>query len=81
MTILGWIVLGGLAGWLASVLMHEREGCLMSVVIGIVGAVLGGFIFHVFGKGGITGFDVKSFVVALVGAIVLLAIIRAIRHR
>jgi uncharacterized membrane protein YeaQ/YmgE (transglycosylase-associated protein family) len=81
MSILGWIILGGLAGWLASALMHESEGCLMSVIIGIVGAVIGGVVFHLLGGVGVTGFNLWSFVVALVGAIILLAIVRAVRRR
>ena len=81
MSILGWIILGGLAGWLASALMHEEEGCLMSVIIGVVGAVIGGVVFHLLGGVGVTGFNLWSFVVALVGAIILLAIVRALRRR
>jgi uncharacterized membrane protein YeaQ/YmgE (transglycosylase-associated protein family) len=80
MSLLGWIILGGLAGWLASALMHHPEGCLMNVVIGIVGAVLGGFVFHLLGGVGITGFNLWSFVVAVVGAVLLLALVQGLRR-
>jgi uncharacterized membrane protein YeaQ/YmgE (transglycosylase-associated protein family) len=78
MTILGWIVLGGLAGWVAAVLMHERQGCLMNIIVGVVGAVIGGVIFNLLGGIGVTGFNLWSFAVALVGAVILLGLVRAL---
>ncbi len=82
MGILGWIVIGGLAGWLASLLMgtNRRQGCLADVLIGIVGALLGGFIFSLFGGVGVTGFNLWSLFVAFVGAVVLLLILRAFQR-
>jgi uncharacterized membrane protein YeaQ/YmgE (transglycosylase-associated protein family) len=81
-TILLWIVLGAIAGWLASVVMRTRkeQGLLMDIVIGIVGAILGGWIFGLFGAQGVTGLNLPSILVAFVGAVVLLAILRAVRR-
>lgn len=82
MNILLWILLGAIAGWLASVVMKTRkeQGLLMDIVVGIVGAVLGGWIFGLFGAQGVSGFNLSSLVVAFVGAVVLLAILRALRR-
>lgn len=77
MGILAFIVLGALAGWLASVLVQGGGlGLLGDIVVGIIGAFLGGVIFSFFGNTGITGFNLWSFFVALVGAVVLLVIVR-----
>jgi uncharacterized membrane protein YeaQ/YmgE (transglycosylase-associated protein family) len=80
--ILLWILLGAIAGWLASVAMKTRkeQGLLMDIVVGIVGAILGGWIFGLFGAQGVSGFNLYSLLVAFVGAVVLLAIVRAIRR-
>ncbi len=75
MTVIWWIIVGGLAGWLASVLVQGRGlGVLGDILVGIVGAVIGGLIF------GGTGSTLMSFVVALIGAIILLAIIKLVRR-
>ncbi|MFO8079389.1 MAG: GlsB/YeaQ/YmgE family stress response membrane protein [Armatimonadota bacterium] len=81
MSILGWIILGGLAGWVASALMGEPQGCLMNVIVGIVGAFVGGAIINIVGGVGITGFNLWSFVVAVIGAVVFIGIVRALRGR
>ena len=73
---LGWIIFGGLAGWIASALVKERRGCLMNVLVGIIGAVVGGLIFSLLGGVGVTGFNVWSLVVAVIGAVVFLVIVR-----
>jgi uncharacterized membrane protein YeaQ/YmgE (transglycosylase-associated protein family) len=77
---IGWIILGGLAGWVASMIAgtNARQGLLGNIVAGIIGGVLGGFIFGLFGGAGVTGFNLWSFLVALVGAIIVLAIWKAI---
>jgi uncharacterized membrane protein YeaQ/YmgE (transglycosylase-associated protein family) len=82
MNLLLFIVLGGIAGWLASIIMHTnaRQGMLLNIVVGIVGAFLGGLLFNLFGARGVTGFNLWSLVVALVGAVVLLGIVRAVRR-
>lgn len=74
MDILLWIVLGGIAGWLASVAMktNSSQGMLMDIVLGIVGAFVGGFIMNLFGTAGVTGFNLWSIIVATLGAIVLI---------
>jgi uncharacterized membrane protein YeaQ/YmgE (transglycosylase-associated protein family) len=71
---IGWIVLGGLAGWVASMIMgnNASQGLLGNIIVGVVGGLLGGFIFGLFGSAGVTGFNFWSFLVALVGAVVLL---------
>lgn len=80
MSILGWIIIGGLAGWVASLIVTDHgSGILMNIVIGIVGALIGGFIVGIFGGSGITGFNIWSFVVALIGSIVLLWLVGMFR--
>jgi uncharacterized membrane protein YeaQ/YmgE (transglycosylase-associated protein family) len=75
-------VLGLIAGFIASKIVNRAgEGFLMDIVLGIVGAVVGGFIFEQFGAAGITGFNLYSMIVAIVGAIILLIIYHAIFSR
>jgi uncharacterized membrane protein YeaQ/YmgE (transglycosylase-associated protein family) len=70
-----WIIFGALAGWIASVAMRGvGQGLVMDVVMGILGALLGGFIMNFFGKPGITGFNLYSLLIAVLGAIVLIYI-------
>lgn len=72
-----WIIFGALAGWVASIITgrSERMGCLANIFIGIIGAMLGGFVVGLFGgRGDITGFNWPSFGVAVLGAVILLAI-------
>lgn len=75
-----WIILGALAGWIASLIMKTEQGLLIDIVVGIVGAFLGGFLFNLFGASGVSGFNIYSILVAIVGAIVLLAIVKAVRR-
>jgi uncharacterized membrane protein YeaQ/YmgE (transglycosylase-associated protein family) len=81
--ILGWIVLGGLAGFIADRLMGGRSGVLLSIVIGIVGALLGGFlgkvIFHVNGLGSF--FEIRTWITAIIGAVVLIFLGRLVTGR
>ncbi len=82
MSILGWIVLGLIAGWIASKIVNrEGEGFFLDIVLGIVGAFVGGLVFTALGGTGITGFNLYSMVVAIVGAIVVLFIYHAIFGR
>jgi uncharacterized membrane protein YeaQ/YmgE (transglycosylase-associated protein family) len=80
MGIISWIVLGGIAGWLASMIMkrNDQMGCIMNIVAGIVGAAVGGWVFSLFGGQGVTGFNLPSLLVAFVGAVIVLAIVNLI---
>jgi uncharacterized membrane protein YeaQ/YmgE (transglycosylase-associated protein family) len=81
MGVLGWIVLGLIAGFIASKLVNKRgEGLPMDLVLGIGGAVIGGWLFNAAGAVGVTGFNVWSLLVAVVGAVVLLVVWHAIRR-
>ena len=81
--ILSWIVFGLIAGAIAKFLMPGRDpgGCIITIIIGVVGALLGGFIATWLGYGGISGFDFRSFVIAILGSILLLIIWRMISGR
>ena len=77
--VIQWIVLGLLAGFLASKIVNKRgEGVVMDILLGVVGAVIGGWIFRALGQAGATGFNLWSLLVALVGAVVLLLVGHAI---
>lgn len=80
---LAWLIVGAIAGWLASLVMKTsgRQGLLMDIVVGIVGAFIGGFLFNQFGTAGVTGFNVWSIFVAFTGAVVLLGAIRLLKGR
>lgn len=81
MSIIIWIVFGALAGWIASIIMKTdaQQGAMMNIIVGIVGALVGGFIMNSLGQSGVSGFNVYSLLVAIGGAVVLLAIVRAFR--
>ncbi len=83
MSFIGWIVLGGIAGWLASIITgrNDRMGCISNILAGIVGAIVGGWLFSFLGGTGVTGFNLVSLLVAVVGAIVVLAIVNLIFGR
>ncbi len=74
MSFLLWIVLGALAGWVASIVMgtDAQQGALMNIVLGILGAAVGGFLMSLFGAPGVQGFDLYSLIVAIVGAVSLI---------
>jgi uncharacterized membrane protein YeaQ/YmgE (transglycosylase-associated protein family) len=75
MSVLAWIVLGLVAGFIASkIVNHTGEGVILDLVLGIVGAVVGGWLFQTFGMPGVTGLNIYSLVVAVVGAAVFLVI-------
>lgn len=84
MGIIIWLIVGGIVGWLASMIMRTdgQQGIILNIVVGIVGAVIGGWLIGpMIGAGSINdGFSVKSFIVSLIGAIILLAIINLIRR-
>jgi uncharacterized membrane protein YeaQ/YmgE (transglycosylase-associated protein family) len=83
MGIIAWIVLGLIAGGLAKLIMPGRDpgGIIVTMLIGIAGAIVGGFIFSLFGGGGVSGINLGSIIVAVIGALVLLAIYRMISGR
>ena len=81
MGIISWIVIGGLAGWISSMIMDTDKsmGVMANIVVGIIGGLIGGFVVSIFGGAGMTGFNVWSLVVAVIGSIILLAIVKAAR--
>ena len=82
MSILAWIVLGLISGFVASKIVNRQgAGCLLDIVLGIVGAFVGGIIFTGIGGQGVTGFNLWSMFVAIVGAVVVLVIYHAIFDR
>ncbi len=82
MSIIAWVVLGLIAGFIASKIVNDTgSGILIDCVLGIVGAIVGGFIFNAAGGVGVTGFNLYSMVVAIVGAIIVLWIYHAITGR
>jgi uncharacterized membrane protein YeaQ/YmgE (transglycosylase-associated protein family) len=82
MSILGWLVLGLISGFIASKLVNKSgEGVLLDIVLGIVGAVVGGWLFNALGHTGVTGFNIYSMFVAVVGAVVVLVVYHALVRR
>ena len=81
LNIIAWIIFGALAGWIASLIMRTsaEQGAIGNIIVGIIGAIIGGFIMHAFGSSGVTGFNLYSLLVAIGGAIILLAIVRLFR--
>lgn len=82
MGILSWIILGALAGWLASLFMktYAEMGALANIVVGIIGSVIGGFVMNFFNKAGVQTFSLYSLGVAFLGSIIFLGIFKAIRR-
>ncbi len=80
---LAWIVVGAISGWLASIVMktNREQGLIMDIIVGIVGALVGGFLFNQFGTAGVTGFNIWSVFVAFIGAVVLLGLLRLVTGR
>ena len=83
MSVLGWILMGLLAGWLAKFLLPGRQpgGLLITMIIGIVGAAIGGWIGTQLGWGGMTQFDLRSLGLSVMGAVVFLLLLGALRGR
>ena len=80
MSLIGWILLGLIAGFIGSkIVNHRGEGLVLDIVLGIVGVIVGGFLFTRFGAVGITGFNIYSMFVAVVGAVVILVAYHAMR--
>jgi uncharacterized membrane protein YeaQ/YmgE (transglycosylase-associated protein family) len=80
--IIAWIIFGALAGWLASIIMktNEQQGALGNIIVGIIGAFLGGFIVRSLTGNEVEGFNLTSLLVAILGAVILLAIVKMFRR-
>ena len=82
MSVIAWIVLGLIAGFIASKIVNKTgEGFILDVALGIVGAIVGGFLFTQFGAAGVTGFNIYSMFVAVIGAVVILVLYHALFNR
>ncbi|HPG03059.1 MAG TPA: GlsB/YeaQ/YmgE family stress response membrane protein [Beijerinckiaceae bacterium] len=82
MSVIAWIILGLIAGFIGSKIVNKTgQGFLMDVVLGIVGAVVGGFIFTFFGAAGVTGLNIYSLIVSIVGAVVVLWVYHQVAGR
>lgn len=82
MGILTWIILGGIAGWIASMIAgnNAQQGILGNILIGVLGAIIGGFLINLFGGEGVTGFNLWSLIVAIMGATLLLFVLGRFRR-
>jgi len=81
MSFLAWIVLGLIAGFIGSKIVNKTgEGVVLDIILGIVGATVGGWLFNMFGARGVSGFNLYSLLVAVVGAVVVLVVYHAIRR-
>jgi uncharacterized membrane protein YeaQ/YmgE (transglycosylase-associated protein family) len=81
MSIIGWLILGLISGFIASKVVNKQgEGVVLDIVLGIVGALVGGWLFVQFGGQGITGFNLYSMLVSIIGAVVVLVVYHAVRR-
>jgi uncharacterized membrane protein YeaQ/YmgE (transglycosylase-associated protein family) len=81
MSILAWIVLGLISGFIASKIVNKTgEGLVLDIILGIIGAVVGGWLFNTFGHSGVTGLNLYSLLVAVIGAVIVLVVYHAIRR-
>jgi uncharacterized membrane protein YeaQ/YmgE (transglycosylase-associated protein family) len=82
MSIIGWILLGLIAGFIGSKIVNKSgEGFFLDIILGIVGAIVGGYLFNLVGAAGVTGFNIYSMFVAVIGAVVVLVIYHAVFGR
>ena len=82
MSFVAWIILGLISGFIASKLVNKRgEGLLLDILLGVVGAFVGGWLFTTFGASGITGLNIYSMLVAVIGAVIVLVIYHALVRR
>jgi len=81
MSVLAWIVLGLIAGFIGSKIVNKSgEGLILDIILGVVGAIVGGWLFSFFGASGVTGLNLYSLAVAVVGAVVVLVVYHAVRR-
>jgi uncharacterized membrane protein YeaQ/YmgE (transglycosylase-associated protein family) len=81
MSIIAWVILGLIAGFIGSKIVNKSgDGFMLDIILGIVGALVGGFLFRLFGASGVTGLNLYSLLVAVVGAVVFLLIYHALFH-
>lgn len=81
MSFIAWIILGLIAGFIGSKLVNKRgEGLILDICLGVVGAIVGGWLFRTFGASGVTGLNLYSLLVAVVGAVVVLLVYHALRR-
>lgn len=80
MNIIVWLIFGALVGWIASKIMNtdSEQGAVANIVVGVIGAMIGGFVMQSFGNSGVTGFNLSSLLVALLGAVMLLGVYKVI---
>jgi uncharacterized membrane protein YeaQ/YmgE (transglycosylase-associated protein family) len=82
LNVIGWIILGLISGFIASKLVNKSgEGVLLDIILGVIGAVVGGWLFNTFGMAGVTGINLYSMLVAVVGAVVVLVIYHAVTRK
>lgn len=76
-----WIIFGAIAGWIASMIMEgdPERGPIFDILIGVIGALVGGFVMNVLGSPSISGFNLYSLTVALLGSVILLAVVKALK--
>ncbi len=81
MSIIAWIVLGLVAGFIGSKLVNKRgEGLFLDIILGVIGSVVGGWVFSLFGGEGVSGLNLHSLIVAVIGAVLVLVVYHAIRR-
>jgi uncharacterized membrane protein YeaQ/YmgE (transglycosylase-associated protein family) len=82
MGIIAWIVVGAIAGWITNMIMGGGEGVIGTIILGIIGAIVGGFLAgQVLGIADVTGINVTSIIVAVIGAVIVVAVYRAVMGR
>lgn len=83
MGIIGWIIIGALAGFIASIITknNKKMGAFANIFVGIIGGVLGGFIMNLLGGSGVTGFNIQSLLVAIGGSVILLLIVNLFKRK
>ena len=82
-TLIAWVIVGAVAGWLASIVMktNSSQGLLADIIVGVIGGLIGGFLLTQLGVGGaVTGINLTSILVAFIGAVILLGILRLVRR-